>query len=115
MKPILRCQILMSVLVILRIAGVVCGVFYGPYFYIVLCLTGLLLSGLPLQLLSLIVNYILPLGDIVLLFSLFQKTSDDKPSCDFPNQKVWIWIWEILNIFAIIGLLVALGMPTELI
>ena len=98
----------MSILILLRIAGLVCGVFYGPYFYIVLCLTGLLLSGWSAILKTIYSTHIFS-GDIVLLFSLFQKTSEDKPSCDFPNQKVWICIWEILNIFAVIGLLVALG------
>jgi len=46
---------------------------------------------------------------VILLYSLFIKTNDGKPGCDFTNQKVWIWIWEILNILAIIGLIIALG------
>ena len=48
-------------------------------------------------------------GDVILLFSLFQKTNEGKPSCDFPNQKVWILIWEVMNIFAVVCLIVALG------
>ena len=48
-------------------------------------------------------------GDIILLFALFKQTSEGKPACDFLNQKVWIFIWEVLNILAIIGLIVALG------
>ena len=48
-------------------------------------------------------------GDIILLFSLFKQSSEGKPACDFLNQKVWIIIWEILNILAIIALSVALG------
>ena len=49
------------------------------------------------------------LADVILLLSLFKKNSEGKPSCDFPNQKVWIYIWEVLNILAIVGLVVALG------
>jgi len=77
---------------VLRLAGLVCSVFYGPYIYLVLCLSSLLLAG-----------------DIILLFSLFKQTEEAKPACDFLNQKVWIFIWEILNILAIIGLIAALG------
>ena len=50
-----------------------------------------------------------PIADVILLLSLFKKNSEGKPSCDFPNQKVWIYIWEVLNILAIVGLVVALG------
>merc|ERR1712154_561819 len=76
----------------LRLAGLICSVFYGPYIYLVICLSSLFLAG-----------------DIILLFALFKQTSEGKPACDFLNQKVWIFIWEILNILAIIGLIVALG------
>ena len=48
-------------------------------------------------------------ADFILLLSLFKKTTEGKPSCDFANQKVWICIWEVLNIVAIVGLIVALG------
>ena len=48
-------------------------------------------------------------ADVILLYSLFIKTNDGKPGCDFSNQKVWIWIWEIINILAIVGLIIALG------
>ena len=34
--------------------------------------------------------------------------------CDFKSQKIWIFIWLILNVFAIIGLLVALGFFADL-
>merc|ERR1712168_432563 len=85
-------KILVSILILLRLAGLICGGFYGPYFYLVICFTGLYLSG-----------------DVILLFSLFQKTNEGKPSCDFPNQKVWILIWEVMNIFAVVCLIVALG------
>ena len=30
---------------VLRLAGLVCSVFYGPYIYLVLCLSSLLLAG----------------------------------------------------------------------
>jgi len=77
---------------LLRIAGLVCGAFYGPYIYLVICVTGIYLAA-----------------DFILLLSLFKKTTEGKPSCDFANQKVWICIWEVLNIVAIVGLIVALG------
>ena len=162
-------KLLVSLLMLLRLAGLVCGVFYGPYFYLVICITGLLLSGKEIQDINLFctLRYILEVimdegkslyvsdqyvksfiyslvsnlflvsqliifwkwpqwlgvgicqracfnwqhfsGDIILLFSLFKKTNEGKPSCDFTNQKVWIWIWEVLNIFAVVGLIIALG------
>merc|ERR1712113_606789 len=70
-------KILLSCLMVLRLAGLVCSVFYGPYISLVLCLSSLLLAG-----------------DIILLFSLFKQTEEAKPACDFLNQKVWIFIWE---------------------
>merc|ERR1712025_8584 len=85
-------KILSTVLVLLRLAGLVCGGFYGPWFYLVICITGAYLAA-----------------DVILLYSLFIKTNDGKPGCDFSNQKVWIWIWEIINILAIVGLIIALG------
>ena len=42
-------KLLVSLLMLLRLAGLVCGVFYGPYFYLVICITGLLLSGKEIQ------------------------------------------------------------------
>ena len=47
-------------------------------------------------------------ADTILLYSLFKKSDEGKPSCDFTNQKVWILIWATLNILAVVGLLVAL-------
>merc|ERR1719429_320477 len=85
-------KILTTLLVLLRLAGLVCGGFYGPWFYLVICITGAYLAA-----------------DVILLYSLFIKTNDGKPGCDFSNQKVWIWIWEIINILAIVGLIIALG------
>ena len=97
-------------LVLLRLAGLVCGGFYGPWFYLVICITGAYLAGDSTK------EFILFLGqfyhvsaDVILLYSLFIKTNDGKPGCDFSNQKVWIWIWEIINILAIVGLIIALG------
>ena len=87
-----------------------CGGFYGPWFYLVICITGAYLAGDSTK------EFILFLGqfyhvsaDVILLYSLFIKTNDGKPGCDFSNQKVWIWIWEIINILAIVGLIIALG------
>ena len=48
-------------------------------------------------------------ADFLLLYSLFWKSDDGKPSCDFTNQKVWILIWQVCNVMAILGLTVALG------
>ena len=57
------------------------------------------------------VNYVIMLipGDIILYFSLFQQSNQGKPDCDFLNQKVWICIWEILNLLGLLALIVALG------
>ena len=38
-------KVLVSLLVLLRIAGLVCGAFYGPYIYLVICVTGIYLAG----------------------------------------------------------------------
>ena len=48
-------------------------------------------------------------ADFLLIYSLFWKTDDGKPSCDFTNQKVWIIIWQSLNVLGEVGLLAALG------
>jgi len=79
-------------LILLRFAGLVCSVFYGPYIYLVICLSSLYFAG-----------------DIILYFSLFHQSSQGKPDCDFLNQKVWIYIWEILNLLGLLALIVALG------
>jgi len=38
-------KILTTLLVLLRLAGLVCGGFYGPWFYLVICITGAYLAG----------------------------------------------------------------------
>ena len=77
---------------VLRLAGIVCSCFYGPYLYLVITLGSVYLAA-----------------DFLLLYSLFWKSDDGKPSCDFTNQKVWIMIWQVCNIGAVLGLAVALG------
>ena len=77
---------------VLRLAGIVCSFFYGPYFYLVLTLGSVYLAS-----------------DFLLLFSLFWKSDNGKPSCDFTNQKVWLLIWQVCNAFGVLGLAVALG------
>ena len=38
-------QLLTGLLILLRVAGLICGGFYGPYIYLVLVLTGVYLAG----------------------------------------------------------------------
>jgi len=83
---------LLTTALILRLGGIVCGCFYGPYLYLVVSIGGLYL-----------------LGDFMLLWSLNRRTSEGKFMCDFTSQKVWIISWQILNIIGIIGLSVAIG------
>lgn len=85
-------QLLVGSVSLLRVAGVICGGFYGPWLYLVLTLGILYIAA-----------------DFLLIYSLFWKTDDGKPSCDFTNQKVWIVIWQVLNCLAVPGLGVALG------
>eukprot|EP00090_Calanus_glacialis_P024863 TRINITY_DN38588_c0_g1_i1.p1 TRINITY_DN38588_c0_g1~~TRINITY_DN38588_c0_g1_i1.p1 ORF type:complete len:180 (+),score=28.97 TRINITY_DN38588_c0_g1_i1:153-692(+) len=85
-------QVLVIIVMVLRLAGIVCSCFYGPYLYLVITLGSVYLAA-----------------DFLLLYSLFWKSDDGKPSCDFTNQKVWIMIWQVCNIGAVLGLAVALG------
>jgi len=85
-------QVLVGLISALRLVGVVCSGFYGPWLYLVLTLASLFLAA-----------------DFLLIYSLFWKTDDGKPSCDFTNQKVWIIIWQSLNILGEVGLCAALG------
>ena len=52
-------KIFVSLLVLLRIAGLVCGAFYGPYIYLVICVTGIYLAGkiLYMEILMKITNF----------------------------------------------------------
>ena len=38
-------RLLVAVISVLRVAGIVCGFFYGPYLYLVISLGGLYLAG----------------------------------------------------------------------
>lgn len=73
-------------------AGVACGCFYGPYLYLVVTIGGL---------------YIL--GDFLLLWSLNKRTKEGKFLCDFTSQKVWIILWQIMNILGLLGLVISMG------
>ena len=100
----------LSLSLLLRLAGVACGCFYGPYLYLVVSIGGLYLLGN-----SLLVNIengcgliFTFSGDFLLLWSLNRRTSEGKFLCDFTSQKVWIILWQIMNIIGIIGLIVAM-------
>ena len=47
-------------------------------------------------------------GDVSLLVSLFRVSDDGKFTIDFPNQRVWITIWQVANVVALLGLIAAL-------
>jgi len=84
-------QILVGIAIILRLAGTICGCFYGPYIYLALPIGGIYLAG-----------------DISLLVSLFRLSEEGKYTIDFPNQRVWIIIWQVANGIAVAGLIAAL-------
>jgi uncharacterized membrane protein len=87
------------------------GCLYGPLLYLVLPLGGLYLAV-----------------DILLLYVIFgsvglktNKNVDEdgqeaipEGNCDFKSQKVWSFTWLILNIVALIGLFVVLGLFANL-
>merc|ERR1712059_94465 len=84
-------QLLVILAMLFRLAGTICGCFYGPYLYLAVPLGGIYLAG-----------------DISLLVSLFRKNEDGKYIIDFNNQKVWMIIWQVANILAVLGLIAAL-------
>jgi len=104
-------MILMSLIILFRFIAMIVGCFYGPYLYLVLPLGGLYLAA-----------------DVLLLYTIFgsglkfikeedssnSQEAEPEVQCDFKSQKIWIFIWLILNVFAIIGLLVALGFFADL-
>jgi len=85
-------QALVGSLSFLRLAGIICSGFYGPFLYLVLSI-GILYIG----------------ADFLLVYSLFWKAVDGKPVCDFTNQKVWVIMWQVMNLVGVIGIGVALG------
>jgi len=96
--------ILMALIILFRFIAMILGCFYGPYLYLVLPLGGLYLAV-----------------DVLLLYTIFgsglksikedessnSQEVDQEVQCDFKSQKIWIFIWLILNVVAIIGLIVA--------
>jgi len=102
-------MILMSLIILFRFIAMIVGCFYGPYLYLVLPLGGLYLAA-----------------DVLLLYTIFgsglknikeddsSNSQEIEPACDFKSQKIWIFIWLILNVVAILGLLVALGLFADL-
>ena len=51
--------------------------------------------------------------DFFLKFFFFFFT-DPPVTCDFKTQKVWIFIWLAMNVLALIGLLVSIGLFADL-
>jgi len=84
-------QVLLLLIILLRVTGIVCGGFYGPYFYLVISLGCLYLSA-----------------DVLVLYSVFWK-GDKNEDCEYPNQRIWLGIWQVLNILAVLGLIIAIG------
>jgi len=85
-------QALVGCLTVLRLAGVICSGFYGPFLYLVLSIGILYIAA-----------------DFLLVYSLFCKARDGKPVCDFTNQKVWVVMWQMMNLLGMLGVGVALG------
>ena len=101
----------LTITLLLRVAGVACGCFYGPYLYLVVTIGGLYILGRVLYFYILEWRDLIHLifaGDFLLLWSLNKRTKEGKFLCDFTSQKVWIILWQILNVFGILGLVVAM-------
>ena len=49
------------------------------------------------------------IGDFLLLWSLNKRTKEGKFLCDFTSQKVWIILWQIMNILGLLGLVISMG------
>ncbi len=90
----------------------VLGCLYGPYLYLVLPLGGLYLAA-----------------DLLLLYTIFGSGlkflnednlqasgsgGENSVTCDFKTQKIWLFIWLTLNVLAMLGLLVAIGLFADL-
>lgn len=106
-------KILLIVIIVLRFVAMIMGCFYGPYVYAVLPLGGLYLAA-----------------DGLLLHAVFGAFSrngslrsddeedgaqaEDDSQCDFKTQRVWIFVWLALNIVALIGLVIAIGLFGDL-
>jgi len=105
-------MVLMSLIILFRFIAMILGCLYGPLLYLVLPLGGLYLAV-----------------DVLLLYIIFGsglksikseedssngQEADPEVSCDFKSQKVWIFIWLILNVVALIGLFVVLGLFANL-
>ena len=39
-----------------------------------------------------------------------KNVEDDEAHCDFKTQRIWIFIWIILNVIGLVGLLTAIGL-----
>merc|ERR1712032_1696287 len=83
----------------------------GPYIYLALPIGGIYLAGSSYHHQSkdsnvCVVKHVL--GDISLLVSLFRLSEEGKYTIDFPNQRVWIIIWQVANGIAVAGLIAAL-------
>ena len=48
-------------------------------------------------------------ADFLLIWSLNRRSEEGKFLCDFSSQKVWILLWQVMNILGVCGLVVALG------
>merc|ERR1711953_697745 len=47
-------------------------------------------------------------ADFLLIWSLNRRSEEGKFLCDFSSQKVWILLWQVMNILGVCGLVVAL-------
>jgi hypothetical protein len=115
-------KILLALIILTRFISMVLGCLYGPYLYLVLPLGGLYLAA-----------------DFLLLYTIFgisglslfnnnenhqqrhlaaqvaaQSETASENTCDYHSQKIWIFVWLILNVLAIIGLFVVIGLFADL-
>ena len=84
------------------------GCFYGPYLYLSVTIGGLYVAGLSPNSVDQKLFQSFP-ADFLLIWSLNRRSDEGKFLCDFSSQKVWILLWQVMNILGVCGLVVALG------
>jgi len=133
-------MVLMSLIILFRFIAMIIGCLYGPLLYLVLPLGGLYLA-VDILLLYVIFGSVglktnknvdeddhleATLGPLEALEAQLQAGSCQghvratgqeaipEGNCDFKSQKVWSFTWLILNVVALIGLFVVLGLFANL-
>jgi len=102
-------KILLALIILFRFICMILGCCYGPYLYLVLPLGGLYLAADALLLYTIFGSGLIKLQENE-EEEIHQK-SQNSVTCDFKTQKIWIFLWLVLNIIAIITLIIAEILP----